>query len=71
MKKLKERKKTCMNFSLSVDMTEKLRAIPERTGIRLNFIVEKALEEYLAKYNLLDIRDSPPDTVGHNSEVGA
>ena len=61
---LKE-EKTCLNVAVSVDTVNKIRVVSKKNGTKINFIVEKAVEEYIDKYNLLAdiyepaVRDSP------------
>jgi predicted transcriptional regulator len=43
-----------MSLGLEDEMAKNLREISARTGIRITFMIEKALAEYFAKHKLLD-----------------
>jgi len=50
---LAKRKKIYKTMPLDPEIINNLRVISEKTGVRMNFMVEKALLEYFAKHDLM------------------
>jgi len=58
---LAKRKKIYKTMPLDPEIIKNLREVAEKTGIRMNFQVEKALTEYWAKHRMLEDDGGTPD----------
>ena len=53
--------RTPLNSTIPISMAENIRNISKNTGQRINFMVEKALEDFIAKHNMLAESNKPAE----------